>query len=282
MGAQEDFSIHSSTVLFASAVNNDGVLESNLKRSPDIHENVYSLTIQRGYTSASHAYNAAIRESRIADWIVFAHQDVFLPQGWTERLLSNIRVLLSNKKKVAVIGTFGITAEGKHVGRSWSVGLGKEIGQPLSEPTPAVSVDEMVIVLNMKAGLTFDEDLPGFHLYGTDIVRMAIARGWGAYVIDAPVIHNSLPVRNLLSGYRQSYQYMQRKWRHELPLPTCVVPVTRSGWPLLSWQLRAWKRNWRHRAPHPGRHPNPAMLAKELGYTADTESCDLKSARVNA
>ena len=87
--------------------------------------------------------------------------------------------------------------------------------------------------MNARHGLRFDPDLPAFHLYATDIILQAAARGLRSYAIDAPVVHNSR--RNpqpLDRGYRDAYRYMRRKWRDRLPLRTCVVDVTRSGWPM--------------------------------------------------
>jgi hypothetical protein len=120
-------------------------------------------------------------------------------------------------------------------------------------------------VLRCDSGLRFDPELPGFHLYGTDIVQSALAAGLEAYVFDGPVVHNSLPVTRLDDSYGRAYRHMQRKWTARLPIATTVIPITRSGWPLFRWRLRHWGR--RLRSPVvTQRCATPARRAQELGY----------------
>ena len=106
--------------------------------------------------------------------------------------------------------------------------------------------------------------MPGFHLYGTDICRTALQAGRGVYAIDAPVIHNSVPVALLDLGYRQAYRYLQKKWAKELPLSTCVVPVTRTMWPVWRFNLRQMRKG---RFKRPAGNPvDPAAKSRELGF----------------
>jgi len=145
----------------------------------------------------------------------------------------------------------------------WSSGLGRVIGGPF-DPKPCVSLDEVVLILRGGCGVNFDPAMPGFHLYGTDICRTALRAGRGVYAIDAPVIHNSVPVAMLDRGYRQAYRFLQKKWHSELPLPTCVVPVTRTLWPVWRFNLRQMRRG-RFKRPA-GRPVDPVAKARELGF----------------
>jgi len=114
--------------------------------------------------------------------------------------------------------------------------------------------------------------MTGFHLHGTDIAMSAIKAGLGAYVFDAPVIHNSIWRKKLGLSYCAAYRYMQHKWTDELPIQTLVLPITRSCWPL----LRNWcreKKKWivRQFKPMPPRvrYQAPERKARELGYESD-------------
>ena len=90
------------------------------------------------------------------------------------------------------------------------------------------SIDEIVIVLNNRHGLRFDENLPGFHLYAADIVLQAREKGLKTYVFDAPVVHNSRHNPQVFDRhFFAAYRYMRRKWAWQIPLPTCTVPITR-------------------------------------------------------
>ena len=248
----------------AAAVNDEAVLRANLAVSPLCVDTGIPPVSEKGHRSAAGAYNHAL-DGDPADIIVFAHQDVYLPDGWEHKLLSAIGTLEAEGRDWAILGIVGVDAHGVLVGRSWSNGLQFEIEKRVSHPTPVQSIDELVIVLRRASGLRFDAELPGFHLYGTDIVQSALAAGLGAYVFDGPVVHNSLPVSRLDGSYCRAYRYMQRKWKARLPIETTVVPITRFGWPLLSWRVRNWIRGSR-RSQGTQRCASPARVAQELGY----------------
>ncbi|MBO6679276.1 glycosyltransferase [Parvibaculum sp.] len=208
-----------------AAVNNDVVLEQNLASSALVRKNPDILTTMRNYSSASAAYNAGLDRTS-TDIAVFAHQDVYLPQGWEDALLRNIAVIEETDPGWGVIGVYGVRDDGGHAGRVWSSGLNRELDTGSKEPVKASSVDELLIVLRRGSGLRFDEDLPGFHMYGTDICQESLERGHGVYVVNAPVVHNSVPVFSLAGGYTDAYCYMRRKWRHRLPVKTTVTTIT--------------------------------------------------------
>lgn len=252
-------------ITLVAAVYDEAVLQRNLLASPLASVDGVDLILQRGAESAAKAYNDAIERAR-HDIVVLAHQDVYLPDGWDRRLMREIGRIDGNDW--GVLGVFGVTESGAHRGRVWCSGNAREFDYRVDRPTPAVSFDELVLVVRRSTGLRFDERLPSFHMYGTDIAQRARAAGLGAYIIDAPVIHNSLPVRSLGGGYAQAYRAMQRIHAERLPISTCIVPLTRWGMPLKKSRLQRTLRGLRHgfdRGDH--RHADPAALAGELGYT---------------
>lgn len=250
-----------------AAVNDDAILERNLARSRIVVDGQAPLLTYRGCASAAEAYNRGLSETEgRADILVFAHQDVYLPEGW----LATFRAIEADLERTApdwaVLGVFGVTAENQRVGHVWCTGHRRTLGTAFEAPVPIVAVDELLIVVRRSSGLRFDPDLPGFHLYGTDIVRTAIAAGKGAYVVHMPVIHNSRPVRRLGRDYARALAYMRGKWRRQLPLWTLVVPVTWSPWPLFRIRLRLLKQNLR-RPPMPADFPrDPSQLARRAGF----------------
>jgi hypothetical protein len=247
-----------------AAVNDEEVLRSNLARSPLIREGV-PLLIERGCSSAGIAYNRGLSRAQ-AEIVVFAHQDVYLPEGWHLRLFEGIEQVEQSRRDWAVIGVFGATSSGAHVGRVWSSGLGREIGGPLAAPQAIVSADELVLVIRRESGVRFDEALPGFHLYGTDIVQTALEKGLGAFVVEAPVVHNSRPIRWLDGRFRAAWRYARTKWNHRLPVPTCILPLTRSDWPLLRSALVSAKHTVLRRHPRTTRASDPIAVSRRLSY----------------
>ncbi|WP_155322049.1 hypothetical protein [Desulfosarcina ovata] len=196
--------------------------------------------------------------------MVFAHQDVYFPNGWFSNLSRIIDELNKKDKKWAVLGIIGVDINGAIEGRTWSTGLRKEVGCSLTYPRLVQSIDELVIVINRIAGIVFDEKLPGFHLYGTDIVQTAILNGFSAYVIDNPVIHNSLPIIKLDNGFTKAYRYMKKKWKTILPIKSPVTTITRYGYPLFKKRIRQMLK-YTDRGSF-SRLADPGLKAKELGY----------------
>ena len=100
------------------ASNNDRILQRNLLRSPEIANGRVSLTIIRGATAASAAYDDAIKNAE-ADVLVFAHQDIYFPEGWFVRLEVVCDQLNSMDPTWAVAGVLGVTRERRFVGHLW-------------------------------------------------------------------------------------------------------------------------------------------------------------------
>lgn len=251
-----------------AAVNDEAVLARDLAASPDF--DAVERHIVRGARCMGAAYNAGI-DATTAPVIVFTHQDVYLPEGWLARLATAIRAVEAHDPHWGVIGLIGTTQDGPVAGRIWSSGLGREVPGKASAalPVPAQSLDELVLVLRRASGLRFDPDLPHFHLYGTDIVQIALQAGQGAWIVDAPVIHNSDQLSGLGRGYWQAYTYLRRKWTDRLPIVTPIVPVE-PGWRgLLRSELwirrQLLRQRLKGRPPRVG-HPDPAALARQLGY----------------
>lgn len=248
------------------ASNSDAVLNANLLASPDLAASGTRPLIQRGFLSATMAYNACIESFDENRPMLLIHQDVYLPDGWLGKLTQAMAWLDEHDPRWTVLGIIGRDGAGEMRGRAWSNGIGREVGYTIEAPQRVATVDELVIVLRGGSGLRFDEQLPGFHLYGTDIVLTAMERGRTAYVFDGPVIHNSLPVKALDKNYEAAYRYMQRKWWHRLPIQTLIVPITESLWPIRRQRWRVTRERLTGRRFPTERHPDPARLARELGY----------------
>ena len=261
--------VESPSLAVVTPVNDEQCLTENLAASPMLQDGSIPLIVQRDYRSASKAYNDGL-DAADADIVIFAHQDVYFPRGWDKKLLQAIQTLDSRGETWGVLGVIGSNKEDELVGGAWSNGLQWKIeSRRFESPAPVRTFDEIVLVLRKDGGLRFDDNLPGFHLYGTDIALSAIRAGLGAYVFDAPVIHNSIWRKKLGLSYCAGYRYMQRKWKDELPVHTLILPITQSSWPL----LRNWcreKKKWivRQFKPMPPRirFPDPAKKAREIGY----------------
>lgn len=246
----------------AAAVNNRQILAACLQRSPDLAVHGLELTIHEGYSSAASALNAGL-DSSSAEIVILAHQDVYLPRGWLTNLAQQVDRVEAKYPNWGVLGLFGRRLTGETVGRVWSSGLGREAGEGGFEPAEAATLDELLLVIRRDSGLRFDEGLPGFHLYGTDIVEEGRVRGIPSFIIDAPAVHNSRPVKTLTGAYAEAYAYMQKKWRRRLPILTLICDIEPHPFRLWRAQLQGmkiYKRNIRR----PQR--DAVEIARSLNY----------------
>jgi hypothetical protein len=247
-----------------AAVNDEETLARNLAASPAIASGAARLHVERGAPCMGVAYNRGLDATR-AEIVVFAHQDVYLPASWPARLAQAIACVEKADPNWGVLGPFGVTPEGRSAGRVWCAANRGLIGRAVDEPVPVQSLDELILVLRRGSRLRFDEALPHFHFYGTDIVQQARVARLGAYAADLPVVHNSKPVATLDAGYLAGWRYMRRKWRTRLPIVTPVTRIDRFGLKLLRKQLQLW-RSMRSRATAAiPRSEDPAAIAARCG-----------------
>lgn len=259
-----------SSVQVYCVANEQATLARNLLASPEIAGGRVSFSIIWGAKAASAAYRDAIASAH-ADIVVFAHQDVYFPEGWFSRLKLVCERLSSVDPCWAVAGLCGMTNEGEFVAHLWDSGLGAVCGGRFGAPRNVASLDEVVLIVRRASGTSFDPALPSFHLYGTDIVLEAQRAGMKSYAMDLPVIHNSKPIVRLDRTYIAAYRFMIRKWRARLPLPTVIVRLTRNPFPLLLRRMRVrYKAVLRASTLHP-RLESPELMARELGFVTASE-----------
>lgn len=244
-----------------AAVDNDHIAQHCLRRSPDIAAGALPLVEIHGATSMARAYNQGLEQTQAAI-VLFAHQDVYFPRGWLDRAAALLTELTREQPDWMVAGLYGVTADGGHVGRIWDVTLGGEIGQKDFAPTPVESLDELVLILWRDPAFRFDEGLPHFHLYGTDLVQSAWAMGRSAWAVELPVVHNNRPVASLAGGYTLAYNYARRKWRHRLPIQTTVCALTFNPLPL--WRVKFRRRNIKGRGAL--LRADALAVARQAGY----------------
>ncbi|HXW56425.1 MAG TPA: glycosyltransferase [Candidatus Cybelea sp.] len=213
---------------FVVAVNNTKVVQDNFFSSACLRSNhPHQVILQEGWASASLAYNDAIERSQ-NDVIVFAHQDIILPEQWTSDLDRALHGLESSDPNWGVIGCYGETLADNGRGYIYSSGLGL-LGQPFEQPAPVQTLDEIVLILRKGSGIRFDPGLPHFHLYGTDICMRAESMGKRNYVIPAFCIHNTRQPLVLPTEFYECHRRIRRIWWDRLPIRSTCLTITRSN-----------------------------------------------------
>ena len=250
-----------------SAVNDDAVLASCLRASPDFGGPEFEVFEQRGYSSAAVAYNEALERST-GEVVIFAHQDVFFPKAWLAQLEIALHWLAKHDPEWGVLGVYGVGADGRPAGWTYSTGLGRELGGPSPEPLPVRTLDEVVLIVRRSSGLKFDEGVEGFHMYGTDVCLEAERLGLGVYVISAFAIHNSNGIGQLPSAFWQAYLYVRRKWWAQLPVAAPCARVTRSPLTMLRSRLQRFVDYGIRRRAVGRRVADPSVLHTSLNVSS--------------
>jgi len=213
------------------ASNSDDVLRNNLLGSDEVNT-AKEILIERDEASAAYAYNSGI-DKTTGNIMVFAHQDVFLPPEWSKKMLLAVAELTAYDPNWGAAGLYGITETGEGAGFVYSTGLMRFVGEAFHAPIRVRSIDEMVIIMRRSSGLKFDENLPGFHLYGTDICMEAESLGMQNYVLPCFALHNSVGIMYLPWSFWKAYFFLRNKWKMRLPIITPCTTITYGSMPIL-------------------------------------------------
>jgi glycosyltransferase involved in cell wall biosynthesis len=245
-------------ICIVCACNDERILESTLLASPGLTHGI-ELSIQKGMKSAALAYNRGIDETK-SEIIILVHQDVYLPPGWMSRLQNNLDILTFTDPNWGALGIFGMHENGAGIGWVFSTGLGRVVGAPFTGILRVRVLDELLLIIRRSSGLRFDQELPGFHMYGTDICLQAEAKGMRNYVIPAFAIHNSNGVKRLPYQFWQACWHVLRKHQKVLPVRTPCIYLPKSRWGLLLRFIKhyAWD-GFRRELGH-GRVAAPELL----------------------
>jgi hypothetical protein len=228
------------------AVNNDRVFETTLLASPSVDRRCQVIP-KRGFSSTGSAYNSGLAEAQ-NEIVAFAHQDIFFPRHWTEQIQRAVTRLETQDPNWGVLGLVGVSRDTQDVrGYCYSTGLQRFVGKPFENVVEVRSLDEIVLIVRRSSGLTFDSNLPDFHLYGTDICLEAEKRGLKCYAASAFCIHNTNGIKSFPPGFWRSYFYLRRKWWDRLPVQTCCTTITKSGFPAYERMFE----DWAHRVLRP-------------------------------
>ena len=113
----------------------------------------------------------------------------------------------------------------------------KRLGAPFDGVEEVMSLDELILILRKSSGLRFDEQLDGFHMYGTDICLEARRRGMKCYAISAFCVHNTNGYKLLPFQFWRNYLFMRKKWKSLLPISTSCAKITFWCWPMIWWNI---------------------------------------------
>jgi hypothetical protein len=211
---------------FIVAVDKRKVFESNFLASPCLQgDHGHQILVREGFPSATIAYNSGIVESK-NEIMVFCHQDMIFPATWPSQLEIALEYLRGQDPEWGVLGCYGETRAHDGRGHIYSTGLGI-LGQSFPHPLPVQTLDEIVLIVRKSSGLRFDDLMPHFHFYGSDICMRAAEKGMNTYAISAFCVHNTQQYLALPEEFYECYKYFKRNWKDRLPIQTSCIKVAR-------------------------------------------------------
>jgi glycosyltransferase involved in cell wall biosynthesis len=252
------------SITFVIAVNNREVFERNFLASPCLERSCdKQILVQENFSSAAKAYNDAIDRAD-NDLIVFCHQDIILPESWLSELNGALDDLAIADPNWGVLGSYGKTQDGRGWGCVYSSGR-DVIGRPMQHPVEVQTLDEIVLILRKSSGLRFDDALPHFHFYGTDICLRAAKSGMKSYAVSTFCIHNTNQTLVLPAEFYQCCKHVKKVWKEYLPIQTTCIRITKSNLQIYSRRLREfYLRHIRHKEYGGTRVRDPLSLLQQF------------------
>ena len=178
-------------------VTNPLQFELNIRRSPGLVEMEAELIQVRDATSAADGYERG-RQQASGEWIVYCHQDIYLPKGSGTAILAELALVNEERKREQIIGVIGLAAlTPERLANGGTQFAGTIIDRVMRldyAPTDhAVSIDESMIILHRDCIHAIDPEM-GWHFWATDLVLSATRHSAfpPCKVISVPVFHNSL------------------------------------------------------------------------------------------
>jgi hypothetical protein len=156
------------------------------------------------------------------DIAILSHQDMFYPYGWLDIVKDKISELPDSWVAAGIIGK---DMEGEICGLLHDMRLPLHFNSGHTYPEPASCFDECCIIVNLKKGFRFDENLKGFDLYGTMAVLQAWEMNGTAWIIDAFAEHYCLRPFPWIPGkqFMESFKWLHRRFPNAPRISSTVL-----------------------------------------------------------
>lgn len=220
---------------FVTCVSRIDVLSQRLALSPCLQSGGLPWTAYFNCAAAAQAFNQQLRAGAAIDWLVWVHQDVYLPAAWEQQFRRALAQATERWPRLAVAGVYGVHGAGAQAQRAGHVlDRGLLLREQAALPCLVDSLDELLVAVRVSSGLQMDPAM-GFDFYATDLVLQARQAGWCAAAVDAYCEHWSdtpasgeMPA-HLIARVKANGHAFESKWAHRLPVTTPCFHINRPG-----------------------------------------------------
>ncbi len=191
-------------------ITNQQQFELNIARSPGLREIGAEIIPVQGAPDPAQALDAGMRHAR-GTWILFCHQDVYVPRGSGHMLQQLASTAGREDPAGTLIGFAGLRADagaGAHAGLV--IDRLSRFDHPRAEHV--ASLDEFAILLSRQSLHRIDGSI-GWHAWGTDLCLAARSDPRRKVRVErVPLFHNSYNDSKLTEGFHQSIRRLFDKY----------------------------------------------------------------------
>ena len=202
-------------------VTNHLQFDLNIARSPALAEMDADIVAIENAVSAADGFERG-RYRAAGEWIIYCHQDIYLPVSAGYAIASELRSIPEARKREFVIGVIGLAEmDEERCARGGTHFSGTIIDRVVRldyEATEnAESLDESMVIMHRDCVHGIDPEM-GWHFWGTDLILSA--RAWAkarhnlpvCRVINVPIFHNSLTGWTFNEAFHQAIVRMFAKY----------------------------------------------------------------------
>lgn len=219
-----------------TCVSDVAILKERLLASPCLQAGRCKLVAYHNARSAAEGFNSAMAAAPTGSWLVWVHQDVYLPLDWELGFIEQLARAKLRFPGLAVAGVYGVVGAGALARRAGHVlDRGTVLREAANLPCLIDSLDELLFAVSADSALTLDPQL-GFDFYATDLVLTAQEKGLQCVVLDAYCEHwSGTPAQpgkvasHVLDRIHASATVFERKWVHRLPVATPCFDIRAPG-----------------------------------------------------
>ena len=215
------------------ATNNPLQYQNNLAVSPDLLDPTSDhqiLSITRAPNIAM-AFEQGVKYAK-HKWLVLAHQDVYLPQGWFADVQQAWQAAEAKLgQPIGVAGVAGMVKRnsGDFIPAGCCMDRIYTFNHAQAQlPLQAHSLDELVLVYRTDRFIPELNPAYGFHYYATESVFKAEDAGFIGAILPVPCLHNTSRYDSTVSDadVRQKSLLFRQEWQQRLPIRTTIAHMT--------------------------------------------------------
>jgi hypothetical protein len=208
-------------------VNRRSQFDLNVARSPGVHEVGAEVIVVENAATPGTALAAGSANSP-SPWILFCHQDVYLPRGSGRALANLLGLVPPDQAPLELFGFAGLAANPD--GGTRMAGLVIDRVGRFDHPAAsnAVSIDEVAMVVHKNSVHEIDPNL-GWHAWATDLcLATQHGRATGhARIARVPIFHNSYTDYQVPKEWSRSAALLLAKYPGVASIPTLCGEVNR-------------------------------------------------------